>query len=126
MSVKEIPGQFINQTYIRLETVRKNGVAVPTTVWFFTEGATIYVRTSGSSGKAKRIRNSPLVRIAPCTQQGKLQGNWVNGTARFVSDDETNRVDKLLDVKYGLFKKFLNVLTGLRKVRFVMIAIDIV
>jgi PPOX class probable F420-dependent enzyme len=50
--------QLTQQQYINLETFRKNGVGVKTSVWFVQDGDTIYVRTVANSGKVKRIRNT--------------------------------------------------------------------
>ena len=48
--------QFSKKKYLNLETFRKNGKSVRTTVWFIQEGETIYVNTWSNSGKVKRIR----------------------------------------------------------------------
>jgi PPOX class probable F420-dependent enzyme len=94
--------QFENQNYLNLETFRKNGVGVKTPVWFVQDGEKLYVRTVGTSGKVKRVRNNGQVNIMPCGQAGELLGTWVQGQAREVSDAETFAlVRKLLVAKYG-------------------------
>ena len=55
---------FAGQKYLSLETVRKNGTAVRTPVWFAGEPpagtpATLYFYTIADTGKMKRIRNNP-------------------------------------------------------------------
>ena len=67
-----IPVEIRGQRYISLATFRKNGAAVHTPVWFAEEGGKLYVMTSDTTGKYKRIRNNSQVRIAPCTIRGKL------------------------------------------------------
>jgi len=57
--------QFKDQEFLSIETFRKNGSGVKTTVWFAQEGDMLYVWTIGESGKAKRIRNNARVNIAP-------------------------------------------------------------
>ena len=57
--------QFRDQEFLSIETFRKNGIGVKTTVWFVQEGDMLYVWTIGDSGKAKRIRNNARVNIAP-------------------------------------------------------------
>ena len=69
--------QFSNEKYINLETYRKNGQAVQTPVWFVIDGRTLYIRTDMSSGKVKRAKNNPHVRLTPCKIRGQPQR--VNG-----------------------------------------------
>jgi PPOX class probable F420-dependent enzyme len=87
--------QFEHQEFLSLETFRKSGVGVKTPVWFAQEGDTLYIWTVGDSGKVKRIRNNPLVNIAPCKRFGKVTGEWmaaqasVDGSAAAVRHVET-------------------------------------
>ena len=69
-----IPPAIAGQKYISLTTFRKNGVGVSTPVWFGEDGDKLYVMTRSDMGKAKRIRNNPRVRVAPCTIRGKVTG----------------------------------------------------
>ena len=86
--------QFAKTKYLSLETFRKTGAGVRTPVWFAEDPAspagvtTFYVYTLPDSGKAKRIRNNPKVRIAPCTMSGDLRGAWIDARARICADDE--------------------------------------
>lgn len=94
------------QQYINLETFRKNGAGVKTPVWFVQDGDTLFVRTIANSGKVKRIRNFGHVQIAPCKVDGTLLGDWIPAQAREVKDSAIHqKVDRLLDRKYGLMKK---------------------
>jgi PPOX class probable F420-dependent enzyme len=104
---------FDNQKYLNLETLRKSGVGVKTPVWFVQDGEVLFVRTGANSGKVKRIRNNGNVKIAPCKMDGRLISNWVPAIAREVSDPEIEqKVDKLLDKKYGLLKKMFYMGSG--------------
>jgi len=63
---------------------------VRTPVWFAGESEQgvpekLYVYSTGDSGKAKRIRNNPRVRVAPCDVRGKLLGEWIDAVATIVS-----------------------------------------
>jgi uncharacterized protein len=101
--------QFANQLYLNLETLRRNGQAMPTPVWFIQDGERLYIRTIANSGKVKRVHNNPQVRIAPCGREGQLLGLWIQGTAREVRNDPVieAKVDQLLDQKYGEIKRQL-------------------
>lgn len=90
--------------YIALETYKKNGEAVKTPVWVTQEAGKLYVITEGHSWKVKRIRNTPRVRIAQSDARGKVQGDWVEATARVLEDTTAvNQQGKRLAAKYGLF-----------------------
>ena len=115
--------QFENQQFLNLETVRKSGVAVPTPVWYVKDGDTLYVRTPASSGKVKRIRNNSRVRVAVCDRGGKLSGAWVAGAASLTNAGEADRINALLNSKYGAFKKVMDFLASLRKVQYAVIAV---
>ena len=97
-------GQFANAKYLNLETFRKTGMGVRTPVWFAQEGDTFYVYTLPDAGKAKRIRNNPKVRVAPCDMRGNLQGAWVKAHARICEGAEAARGQELLRRKYGWMK----------------------
>jgi PPOX class probable F420-dependent enzyme len=101
--------QFTKKKYLNLETFRRNGESMKTPVWFVQEGETIYVRTVANSGKVKRIRNNAQVNIVPCKVDGTVVGDWVPAVAFEMIDPELDqKVDKLLDKKYGLMKKIFS------------------
>jgi hypothetical protein len=100
------------QKYINLETFRKNGQGVRTPVWFAGEpedGAPekLYVYSTANSGKAKRIRNNPRVRVAPCDMRGKLLGEWIDARAEIVTGEEAEHGMKLLNKKYFPWRQLL-------------------
>jgi hypothetical protein len=77
---------FDKNRYLSLATFRKSGVAVPTPVWFAALGGKLYVFTNEKSGKVKRLRNSDVVRIAPCDMRGRITGPARDTHARLVDD----------------------------------------
>lgn len=100
-------GQFARAKYISVETFRKTGVGVRTPVWFAAnpgEPDLFYLYSEAESGKVKRIRNNPHVRVAPCDMRGNLKGAWVDGQARICSDGEFEKGQELLRKKYGWMK----------------------
>ena len=102
------------QKYINLETLRKNGQAVRTPVWFASgppQGSPdkLYVYSTADSGKAKRIRNNGQVRVAPCDMRGKLAGDWVEARAEIVEGQEAVHGMQLLNKKYFPWKQLLGV-----------------
>src|SRR5579864_8882497 len=99
-----IPREIQGQKYISLSTFRKSGAAVATPVWFAEQDGKLYVMTRSDSGKYKRIRNNPQVRIAPCTMRGKITGPEFPATARILPPEDWPRARKLLASKYWLMK----------------------
>jgi uncharacterized protein len=97
-----IPSEITGQKYIALISFRKNGVAVPTPVWFVELNGKLYVKTRHDSGKYKRIRNNPQVKIAPCNMRGTITGPEFSGRARVVSPDQWSAPTKVMYRKYWL------------------------
>ena len=102
MSTSPPMAAFQDEKYLSLESIRKNGAAVATPVWFAEQDGVIYVYSEAASAKVKRIRNNRQVRIAPCTYNGKLRGDWVPATAKIVDGAEEELAHRLLDRKYWL------------------------
>jgi len=96
---------------ISLETYRKNNQPVRTPVWFVIKNELIYVVTRDQTGKAKRLRNNQQVKIATCNFKGKVSGEWISGTAKILSEDETKEVVKWRDKKYGFMAKIAKFLS---------------
>ena len=94
--------QFVGKKHISLETYRKTGDPIRTPVWFVEESGELFVRTDSSTGKIKRIRNNPRVRIAPCNARGTVKGAWVDGEARMIDTESSERIFSLLKKKYGV------------------------
>jgi PPOX class probable F420-dependent enzyme len=114
------------QNYINIETYRKTGVGVQTPVWFVQDDHILYVRTMAESGKVKRIRNNQEVKIAPCKMDGTPIGEWIPATAREINDPETDqKVDRLLDKKYGLIKKFYALAEKARKGQYTVLEVTV-
>jgi uncharacterized protein len=117
--------QFDGHKYLNLETFRRNGQGIRTPLWFVQSDGLLYVRTPEISGKVKRIRNNPRVRVVPSNARGTPRGTWVDATARIVSDDEAERINELLKKKYGWAKALVDFGSRLRKRRSVVIALKV-
>ena len=97
-----IPRELDGQKYISLMTFRKSGVAVPTPIWFGEDDNKIYVMTRSDSGKCKRIRNKPEVRVAPRSIRGKITGPEFEARARILPPEDWPRARKTIQKKYWL------------------------
>jgi hypothetical protein len=96
---------------ISLETYRKNNEPVKTPVWFVIKDDLIYVVTRDQTGKVKRLRNNQQVKIATCNFKGKIKGQWISGTAKILTEDETKEAVKWREKKYGLMAKIAKFLS---------------
>ena len=107
-------GALDKRDFLNLETFRKSGAGVRTPVWFAADPTTdirskdakLYIYTVENTGKVKRVRNDPHVRVAPCNRTGKLEGEWIDANARVVEGAEAARGLKLLSQKYFLKRLF--------------------
>jgi uncharacterized protein len=99
------PSLLAGHQYINLETYRKNGHAVATPVWFTLDTDKIFVVTRGDTGKVKRLKNNPRVRVMPCGMRGESKGQWSEGEARFTALEEFERALQQRSKKYGFKAK---------------------
>ena len=97
-----LPAELRQQKYLSLATFRKNGLAVHTPVWFAEENGKIYVMTRSDSGKYKRIRNNPAVKVAPSTIRGKITGPEFPARARILPAEDWDRARKAIRARYWL------------------------
>jgi PPOX class probable F420-dependent enzyme len=97
-----IPPEIRGQKYVSLISFRKNGTAVPTPVWFGEIDGKLYVMTGSGTGKYKRIRNNPQVRVAPCTFRGKITGPEFAASAQILPPEDWPWARKTVQQKYWL------------------------
>ena len=93
---------FETAKYLTIGTFRKTGVRVDTPVWFAEDSGYFYVLSNNQAGKVKRIRNSSICQIAPCSMLGSPTGEWRDSNAFIIDDaDEVQRAHQALKKKYG-------------------------
>jgi PPOX class probable F420-dependent enzyme len=99
-------GHLAGHKYALLVTYRRSGEAVPTPVWFgVDEQGRFYCRTGKLAAKAKRIRNNPRVKVAPCSVRGVPQGPYAEGTARIVDPSGQEHAERAIQSNYGTFRR---------------------
>jgi PPOX class probable F420-dependent enzyme len=104
---------FDGKRYLNLETYRKSGKGVRTPVWFAAapaqaSGPKLYVYTTADSGKAKRIRRTGVVKIAPCDARGRVTGAWTVARAELVGGEAFDNGMRLINRKYRPWKQILD------------------
>lgn len=118
--------QFANQQFLTIETFRKNGQGVKTPVWFVQENGSLYVWTGASSGKIKRIRRNPDVKIAPTKADGTPLGEWV--AAKACSDESPTAITHITNLmrrKYGILFVLFRWLGMLRRDKYTSLRIQV-
>ncbi len=90
-----------SERFISLVTFRRSGDRVATPVWFAMDDAQIVVGTFANSGKAKRLRHSEQVEVAPCNFRGLVRGPYVPGVASLLEPTAAILASAALSDKYG-------------------------
>jgi len=101
--------------YVVLTTFRRSGEGVETTVWLLGRDGRIYVSTPEHTGKVKRLRHDPRVRLVPSDAKGAALGPPVDGRARLVEGAAGREIDRALRRRYGWQKWLLDLVFRLRR-----------
>ena len=101
-----------SKKYIVIETYKRDRQPVQTPVWFYIKDERIQIITRSKTGKVKRIRNNPRVKIAECTIKGKITGPWASGTADTLDDTQIPEAVRLRHAKYGIVSRLAKFLTS--------------
>ena len=97
---------FAGRRHALLVTFRRDGQPVPTPVWFGIEGGRMYVRSEDDSGKVKRVRANPHVRVAPCNNRGRPHGPAAEARARLLeTPEDRERAERAIQANFGLGRR---------------------
>lgn len=122
MTTTDILRPFETQHTVRLTTYRRDGTPVGTAVSLAVDGPLGYFRTYESAGKFKRIRNNPIVEIAPSSFGGRAAGAAFRARVRLLAGAEAERARRLITRKHpwlhGILVPLGHRLTGKRTVYF--------
>lgn len=88
--------------YIQLTTFRRDGTAVSTPVHIVADGDTAFFRTWNVAGKAKRLRHTPAVQIAPSTFRGRPLGSPIRAEAHLLEGEASEQAARLLAGKHPI------------------------
>jgi PPOX class probable F420-dependent enzyme len=114
MTDRDVP--FAAESYISLETFKRDGIGVKTPVWAAPLGSELVVFSAGNAYKVKRLRRDPRIRVAACDVRGNVRGEWREGKGRLIEDpSEVTRALAALRAKYGwqmAMTDFFATLTG--------------
>lgn len=79
-------GRLKGEKYVALVTYRRSGAEVFTPVWVAVVDDRLVMQTGRRTGKARRIRNNPRVRLAPSNSLGRPRGEFADAIAREITD----------------------------------------
>jgi len=100
------------ESFLNLETFKKDGAGVKTPVWFATVDGSVYVFTDGTSYKVKRVRNQGRARFAACNVDGRrIKSAWFDSKAAIVAPKSTEETAAYVALrkKYGFQMWFLDI-----------------
>lgn len=98
-----------DEQYVLLTTFKRDGTAVSTPVWIVDLGeGKAGFWTSSDTGKVKRLRHTPRIRLQPCDMRGRAKAgsDVLEATARVVSGPELETIRQRVVAKYGRWTKF--------------------
>lgn len=87
---------------VLLETRKRDGAWIATPVSLVVDGKRAFFKSYDASGKAKRLRNFPDVRVAPSTMRGRATGPSVQGRTTLLGEEDSARAERLLAGKHPL------------------------
>ncbi len=90
--------EHLRRSYtVLLTTKKRDGSTVDTPVNVAVdEDGKGYFRTWSTSGKARRLRNFPGVRVAPCSMTGRPRGSDQPATARLLAGPDIELARRML------------------------------
>ena len=93
-------GPLRTATYMRLTTFRRTGQPVPTPVHVVTDGAVAYFRTWDVAGKAKRLRHTAAVEVAPSSIRGRARGPAFPAEAHLLTGADSDHAARLIAARH--------------------------
>jgi PPOX class probable F420-dependent enzyme len=94
--------RFVRQKTVLLTSYRRDGTPVGAPVSLAVEGDHGFVRSPGNGGKVRRMRNNPVIQLAPCTARGRPTGPAIRAHARRLGGDEAAHAGRLLARKHPI------------------------
>lgn len=93
---------FVRQRNVLLTTYRRDGTAKETPVHIAVRGKVAYFRTWDATWKMRRIRNNPVVAVAPSTARGTPIDPVIRARARVLGGAEAAIAARALAHKYPI------------------------
>jgi PPOX class probable F420-dependent enzyme len=113
--------------FISLRTFRANGTSAQAAVWPLAQGDRLWVRTTASTFKVKRLRNNPRAEVALCNGSGRtILSAFVPMRARVLEDQSSLlQSQALMQAKYGWQATLIRTIHKIRGVANTMVVIEL-
>ena len=113
-----MPTEFDNARYVSFVSYRKDGSQVATPVWIVPFDGGYAFTTAPEAYKIRRIRNDARATLTICDMRGKVphDAKVYLGSAVILDPDEAKKVEQLINKKYWIGTKLLNVMYAAKKI----------
>lgn len=113
-----MPADLDDAHYVSFVSYKKNGSPVATPVWIVPFDGGYAFTTHVEAYKIRRIRNDARVTLSICDRRGKVPADAkvYLGSAVILDSDEAKKVEHLINKKYWIGTKLLNVFYAMKKI----------
>jgi PPOX class probable F420-dependent enzyme len=113
-----VPADLDDAHYVSFVSYKKNGSPVATPVWIVPFDGGYAFTTHVEAYKIRRIRNDARVTLSICDRRGKVpaEAKVYLGSAVILDSDEAKKVEHLINKKYWIGTKLLNVFYAMKKI----------
>jgi PPOX class probable F420-dependent enzyme len=113
-----VPADLDDAHYVSFVSYKKNGSPVATPVWIVPFDGGYAFTTHVEAYKIRRIRNDARVTLSICDRRGKVPADAkvYLGSAVILDSDEAKKVEHLINKKYWIGTKLLNVFYAMKKI----------
>lgn len=113
-----MPADLDDAHYVSFVSYKKNGSPVATPVWIVPFDGGYAFTTHVEAYKIRRIRNDARVTLSICDRRGKAPADAkvYLGSAVILDSDEAKKVEHLINKKYWIGTKLLNVFYAMKNI----------
>ena len=113
-----MPADLDDAQYVSFVSYKKNGSPVATPVWIVPFDGGYAFTSHVEAYKIRRIRNDARVTLSICDRRGKVptDAKVYLGSAVILDSDEAKKVEHLINKKYWIGTKLLNVFYAMKKI----------
>ncbi len=113
-----MPADLDDADYVSFVSYKKNGSPVATPVWIVPFDGGYAFTTHVEAYKIRRIRNDARVTLSICDRRGKVPADAkvYLGSAVILDSDQAKKVEHLINKKYWIGTKLLNVFYAMKKI----------
>lgn len=113
-----MPAEIDRAKYVSFVSYKKDGTPVATPVWIVPFEGGYAFTTAPEAFKIRRIRNDARATLAICDMRGKIpqDAKVYLGSAVVLDATEAKKVEDLINKKYWIGTKLLNVMSVAKKI----------